>query len=482
MYNLNDIIVAVSSPHGGVRSIVRITGPATVKICQQIFEPSDSSIVHHPSSLSPHLIRGRIIIDDDLDVDAVLYLFFAPHSYTGDDVAEIHIYAGQPVIEVLMNNLLNHRLRMASPGEFTARAYLNGKIDLAQAEAVNEIIVSSNTFQLQAAQKLLDGRIGLTTEKLRSQILDCLSLLEAGLDFSGEDIEFMTKEEAIGKLSNIKEKLSQLLIESGRLESVIDLPAVGIAGSPNAGKSSLLNKLLGRPRSIVSPVRKTTRDVLTGELMLRHNRCVLFDCAGLVGYTKHDGRGMMDEGLWMRDESIIDELAQQATIEALRNSDMIIFCVDISKTNWSEDISVRQLITKNTVFVATKCDLVVQVNLDDELCKLSSLFYSEFLPISAETGMGIEYLRDIIDKKLIENFRPPDFNGLALTSRHRQTITEAIENIESAVEELTAGQDEVAAMTLRAAYQHLGDIDGLGACCVDEQILQNTFSRFCIGK
>ncbi|MCJ7777361.1 MAG: hypothetical protein MUP16_03510, partial [Sedimentisphaerales bacterium] len=137
---------------------------------------------------------------------------------------------------------------------------------------------------------------------------------------------------------------------------------------------------------------------------------------------------------------------------------------------------------KNTVFVATKCDLVAQVNLDDELCKLSSLFYSEFLPISAETGMGIEDLRDIIDKKLIENFRPPDFNGLALTSRHRQTITEAIENIESAVEELTAGQDEVAAMTLRAAYQHLGDIDGLGACCVDEQILQNTFSRFCIGK
>ncbi len=475
MYDPRDTIIAVSSPASGARSIVRITGPATVKICQQIFEPSDSSLVHHPSFLSPHLIRGRIIIDDDLDVDAVLYLFFAPHSYTGDDVAEIHIYAGQPVIEVLMNKLLNRGLRIAGPGEFTARAYLNGKIDLAQAEAVNEIIVSSNTFQLQAAQKLLDGRIGLTTEKLRSQILDCLSLLEAGLDFSGEDIEFMTKEEAIGKLSDIKEKLSQLLIESGRLESVIDLPAVGIAGSPNAGKSSLLNKLLGRPRSIVSPVRKTTRDVLTGELMLRHNRCVLFDCAGLVGYTKHDGRGT-------KDESIIDELAQQATIEALRNSDMVIFCVDISKTNWSEDISVRQLITKNTVFVATKCDLVVQVNLDDELCKLSSLFYSEFLPISAETGMGIEDLRDIIDKKLIENFRPPDFNGLALTSRHRQTITEAIENIESAVEELTAGQDEVAAMTLRAAYQHLGDIDWLGACRVDEQILQNTFSRFCIGK
>jgi len=154
-----------------------------------------------------------VAIDSELKVDAKLYLFLSPHSYTGDDLAEIHIHTNPSVTEALMGNLLSSggQIRMAGPGEFTARAYLNGKMDLTQAEAVNEVVVSSNTFQLAASEKLLAGRLGQTTSRIRSELMDCLSLIEAGLDFSGEDIEFITRSETTERLTQIKNELERLL-------------------------------------------------------------------------------------------------------------------------------------------------------------------------------------------------------------------------------------------------------------------------------
>ena len=338
MYELNDTIVAVSSPTSDKRVIVRLTGPETIETCKQIF---NSPITNHrlhrfrwinlDKSVKSLIIGGICGVDAELKVDAQLYLFLSPHSYTGDDLAEIHIPTNPAVTEVLIGNLLGKGLRMAGPGEFTARAYLNGKIDLAQAEAVNEIIVSSNTFQLAAAEKLLSGKLSETTAKVRSAMMDCLSLIEAGLDFSGEDIELESGVEVIERLLGVKKQLGQLLSGSIRYESLIDLPAVGIAGAPNAGKSSLLNKLLGKERSIVSHKRKTTRDVLTAICTLAHCRCVLFDCAGLTPslVARCSSHGSRATGDGPRD--VLDELAQQAAIEALRNSAVVVFCVDISK-------------------------------------------------------------------------------------------------------------------------------------------------------
>jgi len=428
------------------------------------------------------LVTGSVTIDNELEVDAQLYLFLSPHSYTGDDVAEIHIYTNPAVTEVLIGNLLGKGLRMAGPGEFTARAYLNGKIDLAQAEAVNEIIVSSNAFQLAAAEKLLSGRLSETTAKVRSAIMDCLSLIEAGLDFSAEDIELETSTEVIERLVGVKEQLEQLLTGSIRYESLIDLPAVGIAGAPNAGKSSLLNKLLGKERSIVSHRRKTTRDVLTAVCMLEHCRCVLFDCAGLI----------------RQPEDVLDELAQQAAIEALRNSAVVVFCVDISKGDWSEDISIRELIEPKVLIpVATKCDLVSEAVLSNRLAELKEIFGIELIVTSAVTGAGLELLRNTIDGKIVElehgftsagsgatPFSESTQSSVALTARHKQAVTEAIENINESIGELRAGNDEVAAMMLRAAYEAVSGIESVTgrAVRVDEQILEQIFSHFCIGK
>lgn len=481
MYDLNDTIVAISSPTSDQRVIVRLTGPETVETCKQIF---NSPIGNHrldrfrwinaDKSVKSLIIGGICGIDAELNVDAQLYLFFAPHSYTGDDTAEIHLCTNPAVTEALMGNLLGRGLRMAGPGEFTARAYLNGKIDLAQAEAVNEIIVTSNAFQLAAAEKLLSGRLSQTTAKVRSSLMDCLGLIEARLDFSGEDIELETGAKVIERIVGVKEQLEQLLTGSIRYESLIDLPAVGIAGAPNAGKSSLLNKLLGKERSIVSHKRKTTRDVLTALCTLEHCRCVLFDCAGLL----------------RRPENILDELAQQAAIEALRNSAVVVFCVDISKTDWSENISIRELIKpKILIPAATKCDLLSKQVLSNRLAELNELFGIELLVTSTETGTGLELLRETIDRKIIElepgfgiPFSESVQSSVALTARHKQVVTEAIENVNDSIGELRAGNDEVTAMTLRAAYQAISGIESATGGHVDEQILEQIFSRFCIGK
>jgi len=468
IYDIRDTIVVVSSPTSGGRVIVRISGPDTIKKINPIFRPMIDA------ERGTRLVAGSIVVDEELKIDAQLYLFLAPHSYTGETVAEIHLYTNSSVTGALLEGLLSKGLRMAGPGEFTARAYLNGKIDLAQAEAVNEIIVSSNRFQLAAAEKLLSGKLAETTEKIRSELMDCLSLIEAGLDFSGEDIEFITQAEAVQRLSVVKSELERLLSDSIGCESTLDLPAVGIAGVPNAGKSSLLNKLAGYERSIVSAHRKTTRDVLTSLLTLRHCRCVMFDCAGLAATA----------------ENILDELTQQAAVESLQNSSIVVFCVDISKADWAEDISIRGLIEPEALIpAATKCDLLCEDVLTKRLAELNELFGADFIVTSAKDGAGIEQLKDMLDERIIELAFGSGKRGtrderretslIALTARHRQAVTEAIENIGESISELKAGETEVAAMLLRAAYQ---SISGIEQQHVDEEILEMIFSRFCIGK
>jgi len=202
---------------------------------------------------------------------------------------------------------------------------------------------------------------------------------------------------------------------------------------------------------------------------LAHCRCVLFDCAGLTRSSMLVPRC-----------SILDQLAQNAAIEALRSASVVLFCVDVSKNNWLEDVAIRKLINPNGVIpVATKSDLHSKKVLVNRLVALNKLFSAEFLPVSVKTGAGMENLQDAIDRKLIEKFEIPRESGLALMARHKQVLTLAIENIGETINELKAGNDEVAAMILRAAYQVLSDIEQQH---VDEQILDRIFSRFCIGK
>lgn len=514
MYDLPDTIVAVSSAGGGARSIVRITGPDTSTVCESIFsgEAGPAQGCHGAN----RVFSGSVRISDELRVDGRLYLFVAPHSYTGETLAEIHVYAASVVVEALMERLVAGGLRLAGPGEFTARAYLNGKIDLAQAEAVNEIVGSSNRLQLDAAERLLSGRLGDAMNEARSALLDCLSLLEAGLDFSEEDIELISPARAVERLGAVQERLQELLAGSIRYESLLEIPAVAIAGAPNAGKSSLLNVLLGRERSLVSDQRKTTRDVLSGLLRLPIEgaqadgksairnpqspiECVLFDCAGLLAAP----------------ENILDELAQRAALEALGHCQAVLFCVDAAKPNWDEDLAVRSLIgqarsspsspaapggsanaegvddgraaqnaTGETqcaiIHIATKSDLLAPEDLTGNLQTLADAFGAGFLPTSSTTGRGLAELRDRIRSEISRAAATAGAQEIvAMTTRHRQAVTEAIENTDAAIAEIKRANLEVAAMMLRTACQGLSDI---GQEHLDEQVLDRIFSQFCIGK
>jgi tRNA modification GTPase len=510
-YNVIDTIVAVSSPSGGARSIVRITGPQTGATCERFFAPGPDHEIRNPQSAirNRELLSGSMRINESLAVDALLYRFFAPHSYTGEDLAEIHVHASPVLVEALVQSLLAAGLRPAGPGEFTARAYLNGKLDLAQAEAVNEIISSSNRLQLEAAEQLLSGRLTQTADEIRSALLDVLSRLEAGLDFSGEQIEFISDREAAEQLTQIHRRLEELRAGSIRCEGLLDLPAIGIAGAANAGKSSLLNALLGWERSIVAPQPGTTRDILTGLLTIPSElevpglpseegdglptshfklqtsnslQCVLFDCAGLVRAP----------------DSVLDELAQQAALEALRHCAAVLFCVDVTKDDLRDDIAARALVARAVapcslglpsssaeprpalpvIGVATKCDLVSDDELPRQRERLARTLGGEFLPTSARTGQGRRELLDAIAQSAIRDPQSA-IASVALTARHKQAVTEAIESIRQAITEARDGRTEIAATMIRAAWQALSEIEQQP---LDEQVLDRIFSRFCIGK
>ena len=456
MYELSDTIVAVSSPTPDKTAIVRISGPDTVEKINQFFSPK-------LRAGQKGIVPGVVCAGEGLEIEATVYLFAAGHSYTGESLAEIHFWSNAALTEAVVEMLLANGVRPAGAGEFTARAYLNGRMDLAAAEAVNKVITCSNRLQLAAAQKLLAGRLTETTAEAAEEILDCLSRMEAGMDFSEENIEFIGKDEAGKILEEARGKLERLLSGSISFEAVTDLPSVGIAGAVNAGKSSLLNNLLGRERSIVCAEGKTTRDVLTGILETEHSRSVLFDCAGLIAEPRSE----------------IDLLAQQAAIDALNKADVVLFCVDVSKEDISEDICVHRLIESATIIpVATKADLPNKTELKKRTAHLAEIFGMEFLATSSISGEGLGRLSDVIDHK-IAGEADTRAAGVALTARHKQSVGEAVENLKQAVEELKKGNDEVAAMLIRAAYQSLANLEREH---IDEKILDNIFTQFCIGK
>ena len=378
-----------------------------------------------------------------------------------------HAQVVQHPHHVAARQLFQIGLGPAAPGEFSKRAYVNGKLDLAQAEAVNEIVAGSNRFQIEAAERLLSGRLTATTRAVHSALVDCLSLIEAGLDFSTEDIAFIGPREAVGRLGRIKSNLEGLLSGSIRYESLIDLPSVGIAGAPNAGKSSLLNAMLGHERSLVSDRPRTTRDVLSGLLTTDRLQCVLFDCAGLLTAP----------------ESILDRLAQQAAIEALRRCQVVIFCVDAAKPGIREDLAIRALIRPETVlYVATKADLLNPADSQRAVETLAQAFAGPFLAVSALTGQGLRQLQDLIARPLSAGPQAAAREGhdaVTLTARHRQAVSEAIANIGQAMSQIEQGAEEVAAAMIREACQALSEIEQQP---IDEQILDRIFSRFCVGK
>jgi tRNA modification GTPase len=463
---LNETIAAIASAAGGAaRGIVRLSGPALRQCLDRCFRPDDPqawSEAAHPAVFPGHvrLANGAARLECDV------YLWPGNRSYTRQPTAEMHTLGSPPLLEAVLAALADCGARPARPGEFTLRAFLAGRLDLTQAEAVLGVIDAEGSRQLADALEQLAGGLAGPLHTLRGQLLDLLAHLEAGLDFGEEDIQFITPEVLSAELQQAADQVAGLLQRMGTRGHVAGAPRVVLAGAPNVGKSTLFNALAGRSAALVSPEAGTTRDYLVATLELGGQRCELIDTAG-------------------HDPLPGDHLATAAGMAASRQvgqADLQILCLDATRplTAWEHEQLDRPGSAARLV-VWTKADLKRgQESFKRLLTPFQAQAPQKQLSISALTGEGLDGLRDRLGELLAET-QSPDCRVVAGTAaRSRASLTAAAEALAAAHQlAATAAGEELVAAELRMALEALGDVAGV---VYTDDILDRIFSRFCIGK
>jgi tRNA modification GTPase len=436
---LTDTIAAISSATGpATRMIVRLSGSRAMQITQSLCPAS---------TLNPsHAIAAQLHLPG-MQLPIVLYCFANGRSFTGDDLVEFHVPGNPLLCRLLLAECLRLGARTAEPGEFTARAYFSGRIGLTEAEGIAASIASQNEQELRAARQLLAGELARRLRPAMELLAETLALIEAGIDFAGEDISLLPPDALADRLSQIQKMLAQLLAESGKVEQHWQRRRAILVGRPNAGKSTLLNALAKSHRAVVSPQAGTTRDAVSAEVALRRGIIHLVDAAGLDG-----GEITGDDA-----SADISRQMQATAHQALQTADWVLLIHDLtSKT------TPMQLPRPADLIIYTKRDLI---EADDPtgLC------------VSAHTGYHMDQLRDRLDAIAFGT----DSAGavLSLNSRHVQ----AIEDAQAAVHRAAQSKDaaELMAADLREALDSLGGI--LGQITPDD-VLGRIFSSFCIGK
>jgi len=478
MYIPDDTIVAISSAAGSAaRSIIRLSGPEALAVAEVVFQENDGGSVAKAASWS--VLKGRCQLTKEVFCPADLYIFRDPHSYTTQDMIEFHLPGSGPLLQMVLQELLTTGagVRLAEPGEFTARAFFNGRIDLTEAEAVAEVINARSDGQLRAAERLLDGRLHRVCSEITRRLTEALALVETNIDFSEEDIEFATGEQLRGQIATVSGDLDRLLTDSVTWDELTHLPRVAVAGPANAGKSSLVNSLSGIDRSIVSSIAGATRDLLTVPLSLPDGECMLIDTAGL-----HNAA-----------EAISDPLAEAArklSRRAVATCDLLLWVFDATEAD-SHGFSAppdNMELPKHVILIANKIDLPHhKKHLDDILSAVSTCS----IGVSALRGDNLNLLKSRIDnmlRKILTCETPTQ--AMALTVRQRQLLqngrdclNEVISLLEGVGRDVSNGPDhlqwELIALELRSCLDHLGCVSGV---VITEDVLDNIFSRFCVGK
>lgn len=461
-WDMNDTITAISSAPGPAgRGVIRLSGPESYNIIRELLAPADAELVLH--NRKNQWCHAAVNPAENLTCQAKLLLFYSPYSFTGDDVIEIHVPGSPALLKMLLQRLISLGARLAHPGEFTARAFFNGRIDLSQAEAVNEIISARSDAQLVASQRLLDGQLHRRCLLLREQIMELLGLAELSLDFADQDIQPASPDDLKQRLHAVIDELDNLLAQSPRWEQLRHLPQVVLAGAPNAGKSTLMNALSGIDRSIVSHISGTTRDLLTVPVKLAHGECLLIDSAGLESHKPSSPP-----------DPIEMQMHEQAML-ALREADMIVWVVDVTRPDNGPN---PRTILPNTqipcLIAANKIDQTdTAIPLDKQLFGYNTIY------ISALRGDHLDNVKNRISDCLHDS--PAEGDGPALTARQRQAINDSREVLRRCFKffENNELECELFALELREALDHLGLLTGE---TVAEDVLRHIFSRFCLGK
>ncbi|NTW77415.1 MAG: tRNA uridine-5-carboxymethylaminomethyl(34) synthesis GTPase MnmE [Syntrophaceae bacterium] len=452
----HDTIAAIATPPGvGGVGIIRISGPDACKIARQIFLPKQTNC----SWKSHHLYYGDIIAADGKTIlDEVLAtLMPGPHSFTGEDVLEINCHGSPVIMQAILAELVQSGCRLARPGEFSQRAFLNGRIDLSQAEALATLIAARSEKARAIALAHLKGALAAEIESLRLALIEALALTEVSIDFM-EDAADQGVAEVLPQLDTLSTRL-QLLLDSYRKAKVYTEGLnVVITGKPNVGKSSLLNTLTGRKRAIVTDIPGTTRDFITDQINIRGIPVNLVDTAGI-----------------RQPQDIIEKEGIDLVWENLAGADLIIILLDGSKPLTGDDKKIFAAVsTKNYLIVINKTDL-------PSAWEISELIPgSRILKISAKFGTGINELKEAIVDSTGAGEEENSEMVMITNMRHKVALEKALDNIKRAKENAACTiSPELTAFDLREALDSLDEITGKK---IDDEILDKIFSSFCIGK
>lgn len=475
--NLYDTITAISTAiTESAISVIRISGINAFPVTEKIFFRKSKT---HPiseshrmrknpfniSNVNSHTIHFGYIYDGEELIDEVLVsIFKKPNSYTGEDVVEISSHGGILNTRKILDLILKNGVRHAEPGEFTKRAFLNGRLDLSQAEAVADLIKSKTEDAHKSSVTQLEGSLSEFISGVRNDLINVISLVELELDFAEEDIEFVKKEELKQKISELKEKFKQIISTYIAGKVIRDGINLVIAGRPNSGKSSLFNFLLSSDRAIVSHIPGTTRDYLQENIVINGILFNLIDTAGL--------RFTFDE---------IETEGVKRSYEKIKDADLILYLIDStgSEKEIKENLNYfkKEFDSSKSILCFTKSDLVRQSSVGQS----SGLSSNESLNISIFQPTTIENLKNKMTEKFKYSVNLDKKDLLVLTNiRHKNCLEKVIQSLDKSIESINAGMTgEFISLDLRNAIRHLGEITGE---FTNDEILENIFRNFCIGK
>lgn len=450
----NDTVFApATAPVNAPVAIIRISGPGSLGAAEKIFS--------RPEALKPRMaVHGSLTFNQKTIDDVILVYYKAPYSYTGEDMAEIFSHGNMIIVHRIMEILSELGLRMAGPGEFTKRAFLNGKMDLTEAEAVNRIITAAGSWEISAALDQMHGSVRRLTEKMRHAGIQLKADIEAEIDFSDQEISFISTDQAVRQCEDIKKDLSDMLLRCSMGKKMSEGLNVSIAGRPNAGKSSLLNLLLNRERAIVSDIPGTTRDIISENIQLGGIRLRISDTAGI-----------------RKPADAVEEMGISLSRKNIQEAAVVLLVLDGTSVPDQEDRNLlKETEGRQRILLINKCDMA-----DEARITAWKNFAQEetALRFSARTGQGLEILerelKNIIfagDTELKECF--------AADERVTDLLAKAKDSI-SRAEELIRQQEpqEITAFELDSFLSFLAEITGEIS---PDDVLDSVFSRFCIGK
>ncbi len=448
-------IAAISTAMGesGI-AIIRISGKDSKEILQKVFKPKSEKCKYIPNKM----YFGEVF-DDGEFVDNALGVFFKePKSYTGENSAEIQCHGGTVVAERVLKAVLKNGATMAEPGEFTKRAFLNGKIDLSQAESVMDLISSLSEKSAAESAKNLKGRIYEEVNRFQSILTDVIAQVEAGIEYPEEDLEEVISEEQLKTLEPLNESIKELAKTYQNGKMLREGIKTAIAGKPNVGKSSLLNLILGEERAIVTKIAGTTRDILSEYFIYKSIPVVLMDTAGV--------RETEDE---------VEKIGVGRSIEAIEMSDVVLFVVDVSRKLEDEDMLIyEKLKNKKHITILNKTDLETVTDLN----KIKEILGEDAIELSCKSGFGKEKILEKLYNTVVrldnsENaviMRERQFDALRRTS---DSLTNAINAMKNSIDL------DCVSIDLNEAWQALGEISG---STLSEKIIDRIFEKFCLGK